>query len=227
MSEAVFRLYQDHKRDGIIDFSPYSWPKRRNHDIDPPPFEIQPVHLAQRMDTLLKALWRAQFIFLETLWEEYLQDLVQELRLKDAAVFEPFCEQKFMAGIVRDVLSGKLQSITEIKDESAARFAAGLTRQSWEEQWAQMSRLEIGLTKKDAEHPWFKSLDEYFEMRNCIIHRQGRVSSLLHQKTDYYRSGGFDVIDIWPSQLDFFRRRFIECVMHIEAKIEAKMRQTQ
>lgn len=187
-------------------------------------FEIKPVPLAQRIDGLLKALWRSRFIFLETLWEEYLQDLVLELRHKDASVFEPFCEQKFMAGVVRDVLSGKLESIDEIKDESAARFAAGITRQSWSEQWGQLSRLEIGLTKDDSSLIWFKDIDVYFEMRNCVIHRQGRVSSLLHQKTDYYKKKEAQEIEIWPQHLDFYRRRFVDCVGYIEGKIEAKFK---
>src|SRR5262245_38381963 len=100
MSEAVFRLYSAHKESGSITFSQHSWPKKpQMGDYSLKAFEIKPIPLAKRMDGLLKSLWRSQFIFLETLWEEYLQDLVLELRHKDASVFEPFCEQKFMAGI--------------------------------------------------------------------------------------------------------------------------------
>jgi hypothetical protein len=176
------------------------------------------------MDSLLKTLWKSQFIFLETLWEEYLQDLVLELRLKDASIFEPFCEQKFMAGIVRDVLAGDLETIEEIKDEAAARFAAGITRQPWKDQWTQLARLEVGLSQKDESLPWFIQLDTYFEMRNCIIHRNGEVSSLLNQKTDYFLNKHIDHIEIWPQHLDFHRRRFLECVSHIESKIEAKFK---
>jgi hypothetical protein len=222
LSEAAFRLYSEHKKTGQILFSPPSWPKPQKGDLPLQIFEIKPVPLAQRMDSLLKTLWRSQFIFLETLWEEYLQDLVLELRLKDASIFEPFCEQKFMAGIVRDVLAGELDSTDEIKDEAAARFAAGITRQPWKDQWSQLARLEVGLTQKDEVLPWFKDLDIYFEMRNCIIHRNGHVSSLLHQKTDYFASKHIEEIQIWPQHLDFYRRRFLDCVAHIESKIAAK-----
>lgn len=222
MSEAVYRLYKDHQAQGRVDFSPPSWPKPKKGDLPLPTFEIKPVPLAQRMDGLLKSLWSSQFVFLESLWEEYLQDLVLELRHKDASIFEPFCEQKFMAGIVRDVLAGSLASIEEIKDEAAARFAAGITRQAWKDQWAQLARLDVGLTKAEEAEPWFHELDTYFEMRNCIIHRKARVSSLLNQKTEYFTSRSIDVIEIWPQHLDFYRRRFIDCVSHIESKIAAK-----
>ena len=174
------------------------------------------------MDILLQTLWRSQFVFLEAMWEEYLQELVLELRHKDASIFEPFCEQQFMVGIVRDVLSGQLNTVEEIKDEAAARFAAGITRKSWKEQWQQLVRLEVGLSKDGAGLLWFPQLDTYFEMRNCLIHRQGRVSSLLNQKTDYYTKSGKDTIDIWPQHLDFYRSQFINCLKYIEGKISDK-----
>lgn len=226
MSEACFRLYSDHNKSGHVNFSDASWPKPKKGEPSLSQFEMKPVPLTLRMEGLLKTLWRSQFIFLESLWEEYLQDLVLELRLQDASVFEPFCEQKFMAGVVRDVLSGKLESVEEIKDESAARFAAGLTRQPWSEQWGQLARLEIGLTKHDDILPWFKDLDVYFEMRNCIIHRQARVSPLLNQKTAYYLERGLSKIEIWPTHLDFYRHKFLDCVKYIEEKIAAKQDHT-
>jgi hypothetical protein len=222
LSEAAFRLNSDYQTKGDVSFSPASWPRHQKGDQPLAPFDIKPIPLNQRMDILLKTLWRSQFIFLETIWEEYLQDLVLELRLKDASIFEPFCEQKFMAGIIRDVLEGDLDSITEIKDEAAARFAAGITRQPWKDQWAQLARLEVGLPSGGAALLWFKDLDCYFEMRNCIIHRQGRVSSLLHQKTDYYQKKQIDQVEIWPEHLDFYRLRFRDCVGYIESKIRAK-----
>ena len=174
MSEAIFRLYQQHQGDGTVKFSAQSWPKPPKGDLPLKDFKIKPVPLEKRLDTLLKTLWRSQFIFLEALWEEYLQELVQELRLRDASVFEPFCEQNFMAGIVKDVLAGGLSSIDEIKDEAAARFAAGITRQPWKDQWGQLARLEVGISRDDSNQPWFSEIDTYFEMRNCIIHRQSR-----------------------------------------------------
>lgn len=148
LAEAASRLYDEHKKTGSVRFSPQSWPKPNKDDLPLHTFAINAVPLAQRMDSLLKTLWRSQFIFIETIWEEYLQDLVLELRHKDVSVFEPFCEQKFMAGIVRDVLAGDLKSIEDIKDEAAARFAAGITRQPWKDQWKQLARLEVGLSRK-------------------------------------------------------------------------------
>lgn len=222
MSESVKRLYSDYQSKGTVSFSATSWPKPGKGDLPLSEFQIKPVELAQRMDVLLKTLWQAQFVFLESLWEEYLQNLVLELRHKDVSIFEPFCEQKFMAGIVRDVLSDELASIEEIKDEAAARFAAGITRQPWRDQWAQLARLGIGLKKEDEGLPWFIQLDVYFEIRNCIIHRQGKVSSLLNQKTDYYRKKSISVIEVWPQHLDFYRKRFIECVNFIESKAKAR-----
>jgi len=147
---------------------------------------------------------------------------VLELRHKDAAIFEPFCEQEFMAGVVRDVLVGGLDTVEEIKDEVAARFSAGLTRRPWREQWNQLIRLQVGLSKKDEAEPWFGSLDEYFEMRNCIIHRQARVSRLLRQKTPYFDQRGIDKIEIWPQHLDFYRGRFLNCLEFLEARIAAR-----
>jgi hypothetical protein len=221
MSEAVFRLYGDYKQEGRIIFSEPSWPKLSKSSLPPSSFAIQPIPLAQRMDVLLKSLWKAQFVFLESLWEEYLQDLVLELRHKDVGIFDPFCEQKFMAGIVRDVLAGKLESIEEIKDEAAARFAAGITRQPWKEQWNQLARLGVGLNKENEKEPWFRHLDTYFEMRNCVIHRQGKVSSLLEQKEEYYLKNGKSEVEIWPQHLDFYRNQFKSCLNFIEDKIRA------
>lgn len=222
LSEAAHRLSSDHQKSGRVAFSMDSWPKPQKGDLALRGFEMKPVVLAQRMDELMKTLWRSQFIFLESLWEEYLQDLVLELRLDDARIFEPFCDQKFMAEIVRDVLAGGLGTVDEIKYEAAARFAAGLTRQSWREQWNQLSRLSIGLGKADESLPWFNDLDVYFEMRNCIIHRQSEISPLLHQKTTYYSERKIETIEIWPNHLDFYRWKFIDCVNHIESKIAAK-----
>lgn len=175
------------------------------------------------MHDLLKTLWATRFVFLETLWEEYLEELVKELRHSDAAIFEPFCERDFMADIVRDVLTNRLDTVEVIKDEVAARFATGITRQSWEQQWNQLARLKVGLSKADHEEPWFKCLDEYFEMRNCIIHRQGQVSPLLRQKSAWYKTADRDGVEIWPPQLDFYRHQFIACLMHMEGKIKAKL----
>jgi hypothetical protein len=131
-----------------------------------------------------------------------------------------------MVDIVRDVITDRLVSLEEIKDEMAARFAAGLTRQPWEVQWKQLSRLQIGLHEKDHTFPWFSKLDIYFEMRNCIIHRRGKASPALRKKdaflAAYLTAKGVDTFDLWPNHLDFYRHQFIDCLLHIEERIRAK-----
>jgi hypothetical protein len=221
MSEAVFRLKADFEKEGRVPFDVKSWPKRKTSD-ELTPFQIKPVALAQRMDSLLANVWRNRFVFLETLWEEYLETLVTELRHKDAKLFEPFCERDFVADIVREVLTDRLNSIDEIKDEVASRFAAGLTRRPWEEQWKQLSRLEVGLSEKDNQLAWFSQLDVYFEMRNCIIHRQCRISPALRRKDAYYSDPAREFLEIWPPHLDHHRHQFIDCLLHIEGKIAAR-----
>src|SRR5947207_1187793 len=154
MSEAVYRLTDDYQRAGGIDFTVASWPKKtKTYPLHG--FTIGPGQLAHRMDALLKKLWTTRFVFLESLWEEYLQELVKELRHQDTTIFEPFCERDFMADVVRSVLIDRVASVDEIKDEVAARFAAGITRQPWADQWKQLGRLKIGLADKDQELPWF------------------------------------------------------------------------
>jgi hypothetical protein len=161
---------------------------------------------------------------LESLWEEYLQELVIELRHLNASIYEPFCERDFMTDILREVLSNRLDSIESIKDEVAVRFAAGLTRQSWTQQWKQLARLEIGLADKDRELEWFPHLDAYFEIRNCIVHRRGRVSDRLNKIPHFYDAHDKGVVNVWPPHLDFYRHQFIKCLLHIEDKIRAKHR---
>lgn len=228
LSEAAYRLYADHRKHHTVIFSNHSWPKRPKGDKTPPmqPFHIGQQSLSERTASLSKSLWRSRFVFLETLWEEYLHDLVLELRHKDASVFEPFCEKEFMAGIVRDVLADNLQSVDEIKDEAATRFATGITRQSWKDQWRQLEKLEIGLSKNPADLLWFSDVEIYFEMRNCVIHQQGRVSSLLKKKSEYYRDKGKTHVEVWPQHLDFYRGRFLDAVSYIEQKVEAKFAAT-
>lgn len=222
ISEGVSRLFSDYQRDGRITFNESSWPKPKKLDeySGAKGFDIKAIQLAQRMEGLLKGVWSSRFVFLETMWEEYLQDLMIEIRHHDASVFEPFCEKDFMAGLIRDVLTNQMGSIDDIKREAAGRFAAGLTRQSWDQQWKQLARLNIGLREQDREQPWYPRLDEYFEMRNCIIHAQGRVSPSLKSKSTYYADK--DIIEAWPNHLDFYRHQFIACLLFIEGKFRAR-----
>lgn len=223
MSEAVHRLFRDYTKSGKVEFSQASWPKpEKAPGLPLKEFKIGAIPLGQRMEALLKELWATRFVLLETLWEEYLEELVKELRHKDASLFEPFVEREFMADIVREVITDRLVSVDEIKDEVAARFAAGLTRRPWEEQWKQLRRLQIGLTEKDEQLPWFSKLATYFEMRNCIIHRQGRVSRLLKKIDAYFATKGLDEVEVWPPHLDFYRHQFIACLMHIEESIKGR-----
>lgn len=118
-------------------------------------------------------------------------------------------------------LAGDLISVEETKDEAAVRFAAGITRQPWKDQWAQLSRLQVGLAKEGEPAGWFGELES--TSRCGIASSTARhVSSLLRQKTEYFAKKNITQIEIWPQHPDFYRRRFLECVGHIEAKIEAK-----
>lgn len=218
MSEAIFRLYGNFQKDGTIRFDEKSWPKGNKQKLTLSNFSITPVVLSQRMDGLLKNLWATRFVFLESLWEEYLQELVQELRHQDASIFEPFCERDYMAEVIRNVLTGNITSIDDVKDEIATRFATRITRGSWNDQWKQLRRLQIGLSDKDVSEAWYNKLAAYFEMRNCIIHLRGRISQTLHKVEPYYEKK--DRLEVWPPQLDFYRHQFIDCLMHIESKIE-------
>lgn len=222
MSEAVQRLWRDYQTKGTVQFSPESWPKPNKDEPPLGQFTIAPVPLAQRMEMLLKSMWSAQFVFLESIWEEYLQELVLELRHRDATIFEPFCEREFMAEIVREALADRISSIDELKDAAATRFAAGITRQPFLAQWKQLKKLGIGLTDADDTQPWFSQLDTYFEMRNCIIHRRGQVSPTLNQKTDYYTKRGITEVAIFPNHLDWYRHQFLACVNYVEDKIRAR-----
>jgi hypothetical protein len=82
--------------------------------------------------------------------------------------------------------------------------------------------MQIGLTDKDTSLPWFDKLAAYFEMRNCIVHLQGRVSQQLRKRDSYYDKK--NEVEIWPPQLDFYRHQFIACLLHIEGKIEARFK---
>ncbi len=221
MSEAVFRLNIDYEKTGRVQFTEQSWSKSKAA-FSPRFFSIKPIDLSHRMDSLLKSLWKSQFVFLESLWEEYLQELVLELGDRDVKILDPFCEKDFMVEVIKDVIADKITSVSEIKISAAERFAAGITRQDWNSQWKQLKLLNIGLSAKDAEEKWFHHLDVYFEMRNCIIHRSGKLSPLLKQKNEFYKSPSVKEVEILPGHLDFYRGNFVECLAFIEKKIEAK-----
>ncbi|MEN6367835.1 MAG: hypothetical protein ABFC88_13585 [Thermoguttaceae bacterium] len=220
MSEAVFRLYKDYQNDGMVKFSSSSWPKKSTGGLATKDFTIKPIVLGERMGELLKNMWSTRFVFLETLWEEYLRNVVQELRHEDATVFEPFCERDFMADIVRDVITDSISTIDDVKSEVATRFATGITRQSWPNQWKQLARLKIGICEKDKCERWFSHLETYFEMRNCLIHLKGEVSNSLKRIDSFFANK--TEIEIWPPHLDHYRHQFIDCLLFIESKIYAK-----
>ena len=228
MSEAVYRLFNDYNKTNNVVFSAASWPKPLKKQEGLPPlkeFAIGAPTLSARTKELLKNLWSTRFVFLETLWEEYLQELVKELRHKDARnCSSPSVRRSSWRISKRDVITDRLVSVVEIKDEMAARFAAGLTRQPWEEQWKQLRRLDIGLSEKDNVLPWFSKLDLYFEMRNCIIHRRGKLSPALKKKDAYAAAKGLETLELWPNHLDFYRHQFIDCLLHIEERIRSQIR---
>ena len=87
------------------------------------------------MEGLLKRLWSTRFVFLETLWEEYLEELVKELRHKNTKLFEPFCEREFMADIVRDVITDRIDSREERASDPASRSLRPLLRSPSQFRW--------------------------------------------------------------------------------------------
>ena len=119
LSEAAYRLYCDHKSSGEIKFSDHAWPKRHFTFQ----FVVDEATLSKRVDGILKRVWSGQFVFLETLWEEYLQQLVVELRHIDASIFEPFCDKEHMALLLRRVLNNEISDIEDLKLAAAQRFA--------------------------------------------------------------------------------------------------------
>ena len=48
------------------------------------------------------------FKFASRVHSHQLEELVKELRHKDAKIFEPFCDKDFMAEIVHDVITDRL-----------------------------------------------------------------------------------------------------------------------
>lgn len=166
---------------------------------------------------LLTTLHASRLILLETLWEEYLQNLVFELEHKKPELFTPFVEKEFMSQIVHEVLVGSLLTVDEIKDEVASRFSAGITRLPWKEQWKHLCRLGFGL-KDASEEGFYQALTEYFEIRNCLVHRNGRPSRTLKEINAYWN--GKQVVVVRPDHLQFYREAFFQCLFHIESRIE-------
>jgi len=123
---------------------------------------------------------------------------------------------------MKDLISDKFADLHEVHQAAAERFAAGLTRVDWNKQWKQLKQLNIGLSPDDSGEAWYRNLDVYFEMRNCIVHRGAKISPLLKTKSDYYRDSENPEIEIYPGHLDFYRGNFIDCLAFIEGKIKAK-----
>lgn len=220
LSEAVYRLNQEHNQTRIA-LTQDAWPKQKaSGGAKPAEFTMTPKDLATRMDTLDRNLWAAQFIFLESLWEEYIQGLLLELGRNKPTILRDFVGKDYMSHLVEDALAGSFADLDELTDAAVTRFASAITRESFGRQWRQLERLGIGLNSKAQNEKWYENLDVYFEMRNCIVHRRGRISTTLNQLTPYYKDKGFSEIRITPDHLDFYRGQFLECINYIENHVK-------
>lgn len=218
LSEAAYRLNSSYKTDNGIAFSEESWQKMKKEEIKTTAFTMNGDDLKQAMEELTLGLWSAQFALLETLWEEYLENLILELGGGKPDLLKPFVDKEYMAELVSDAVSNKFSTIDELRFEAAIRLASVITRQPFEKQWNHLKRLGIGLPDA-AKETWFTELDVYFEMRNCIIHRNGRVSESLNTKTKYYKENNYSYVQIHPTHLEYYRWKFLDCIKVIETAI--------
>ena len=218
--EAIYRLSEEYRAAKSVSFSPAAWPPPAGQTADTE-FTVSEPHLSNLVDRALRVHWETRFVFLETLWEEYLQNLILEIRVKNVTVFEEFSTRDFMVDLMRQIISDKWASVDDIKIEVASRFAAELTHKSWEHQWKDLARLSIGIGKKPPESDWYKELESYFEMRNCIIHRNGRASARLREVNPYYADHEF--VNIFPTHLGHYRHAFIQAVIFIDTSVLGKL----
>jgi hypothetical protein len=79
MSEAVFRLHGNFKKEGKVPFSDSSWPKPAKGDRAMTAFTMGQSDLHLRMESLLKALWKSQFVFLESIGRSICKNLCSNL----------------------------------------------------------------------------------------------------------------------------------------------------
>jgi hypothetical protein len=211
MNEAVFRLQKS--LPASFAFTEEAWPKPRYHGE----FSMQPGAVTERLPLLRDTLLKSRFVFLETHWERYLEDLVCEIAREAPAVLDTILEGKQL-NLLPDIF--KTDSLEELRHHAALRLAEEVTRSSWEGQWKQIARLGIGFSGPPKSEKWWQKLDVYFEIRNCLVHRDGRVSDALRAKDPKRKS---DPVRVQPDDLDFFRLQLINCIVEVDKRAGARL----
>lgn len=215
-NEAIYRLVKDGNDHNDVKFSCEAWPKSKGN----PSFSMKPKQLQERLKLLQENYWYSQFVFLESIWEGYLECLFREIAEKLPEVLNDFCISSPSPGVMIALLN-KSADVKELRQQAAEFFASQLTRMSWSVQWKQLEKLSIGLSaSKCQREKWWKKLDIYFEMRNCIIHRQCNASSSLREKDPKTQ----DKIHLTPDELEFFRIQFLNALTEIDRALIGRLR---
>jgi hypothetical protein len=221
MAEAIYRLRLQRKTETFLRFLPRAWPKK-NLDPNVSNFIMSQQQIDLQLKGLLPRMLESRFIFLETLWEAYLSDLVVELSHESGSFFEEALKDTSIPSeLVRRALTDKYSTIEELQRDIGVVFAERTTRSSFREQWKRLAQLVKALGKTDPSDQWFHDLEVYFCMRNCVIHRQCLVSVQLAEASEAFKDKGGQRFQISPSDLDYFRHSFIACITHIETKLQA------
>jgi hypothetical protein len=220
MSEAIFALNKQHSVEPFRAFHKGAWPRRNSAPNDPQIFQMAAAEVDSHLSDLSFKLWESRFIFLETLWESYLADLVTELSHTSASFFEDAMKDTSIAPeIIRYALTGKYGDLSELRLDVSVVFSERTTRASFTEQWKKLRMLLKALPADVSAEKWYGDLEVYFCMRNCVIHRRSRVSHELAARSSFYENMINREFRIYAGHLDYYRHAFIGCVSYIDQKL--------
>lgn len=224
MAEAVYRLRLSRKSGDFTEFNPRAWPTKKQ-DSSTASFVMSDSEIDKHLNDLLVTLLGSRFVFLETIWETYLSDLVVELSHESGSFFEDALTDKAVPGeLVKRALTGKYQNISDLQSDIGVIFAERTTRSPFHDQWKRMQRLVCALGNDAPKEQWFTDLEVYFCMRNCVIHRECRVSVELAEKSEFFKGQIGKKFQVLPGHLGYYRRAFIACVAYIEGKVQGYLR---
>ena len=192
-------------------------------------FRIPEKGMKSQLSQLLKKSWRSQFILLESIWEIFLERLYVELSEKLPQALEDLCRQSPPDFLLKSILAAPPSRLDDIRMQTVEWLARNLTRKSWAEQWVELQRLNIGLSEKQKKETWWQKLDIYFEMRNCLVHRNGRPSDQLVAKDPTIQKQLDEIGNILlnPRQLQFFWIQFQNAVTAIDKSFSGRLRAQQ
>lgn len=221
-SEAIYRLKKDisgSKQPLIVSKDAWNLGKKDS-------YKLNAITVA-RVEQLRQKNWRSQFVLLEGIWEVYLEMLYVELSEKFPVALQEVCKQAPPEFLLSTLLSTDGASLEDVRRRTVEWLASNVTRKPWSDQWGELQRLGIGLNQKHRDESWWSKLDIYFEMRNCIIHRNGRPSELLRKK-DPGISSQLDSdgsISLNPRQLQFFWIQFLNAITTIDKSLSGRLNQ--